>query len=823
MAKNKAKLNNIVLYGKKGNSKKLFWIIISGVILLLIGIFLTSYGKKLTITIPKDEKKYIEFIKENSNYFEIVKEWRFDDYWPKQYFEISYSEKKITFWNDNIKTEIYYEDHSVDKNIKYFADDNSKSSFEKIISKDKILSDNKIEDLLEKEFKEAIDKNDTLEENVRNISIIYNLLAGHPRSYILLGRKSADKTWKYYTEEDFPKYKVSFTPNEKKQIVSYYDDKTDSNSSNNSKFEESVKKSIKEISVKAISFNYRKDSIYYGNESMQVSEKTIPNLKAPYKVETLNKNGCGWVVADSDKEKLIKAKDYYKPSKNYIFVKDDINNNIKDLAWNEKSSMAPIMKYSGISSLIIAIILLIGVIIKFYIHVKSNKNRSKSENYDYAKFSDKNDYEEIVDENFYKNDVVDSSEDNINREDYKNRGFEEFIRSSEYKKRIEEEKKKAIEAYKNSKEYKRIIEKERENAVESFKKEDGFKKLLINSKNWRNFIAIDSEKDVIKWLNKISEKKSSFPIVRTLATIYDDIKNKEKNAERQIGMLLAEVDKQLGVKTNLHETFTTLCDNSKYAIKVRNTYEHSKSVIGKYANSPCFNEIVSQKKDLSIWERMAVMILSMKCTNELFSIFNENNLDENLVDKAIEIHKDDILQIFATRIFTNYVEDKSKSEGMFADFREKITNTKITDVMNGYQILMAKSAAYTDFIKKLDSIYDKIKNLEAFISVMENQFVTEFIDNERKKSKGEYFSLLIAMGLHMSDYVRYMSGDNIDYCPNMKFVLSGLKKEKLEPHTEFRYKDPEYSGEYTNRVYEWLNELGVEHLKALVGSQLIKP
>ena len=117
-----------------------------------------------------------------------------------------------------------------------------------------------------------------------------------------------------------------------------------------------------------------------------------------------------------------------------------------------------------------------------------------------------------------------------------------------------------------------------------------------------------------------------------------------------------------------------------------------------------------------------------------------------------------------------------------------------------------------------------MKSNVAFINLMKAQLVDEFISNERKiTEKGVYMSYVVAMGLHMCDYIRYMSGNSIDYCPNMRFVLSGLNPKTLDSNTEFRYKDPAYSGEYSNRIYEWMKESGIGRLKALVGNKYIMP
>lgn len=168
------------------------------------------------------------------------------------------------------------------------------------------------------------------------------------------------------------------------------------------------------------------------------------------------------------------------------------------------------------------------------------------------------------------------------------------------------------------------------------------------------------------------------------------------------------------------------------------------------------------------------------------------------------------------------MDDSSAKARMLASTRENIMKDKINEMYEKYHIVMQETPVYTEFVKSLDNIFDKTKNEAQYIMAMKKLLVDDFVKNERDiKDKGQYLSLLIAMGLHMSDYIRYMNGNDIDYCSNVKLVLSGMSNE--DSNTEFRYKDPAYSGEYSNRVYEWLKDTGINHLKALVGNRLIMP
>ena len=264
--------------------------------------------------------------------------------------------------------------------------------------------------------------------------------------------------------------------------------------------------------------------------------------------------------------------------------------------------------------------------------------------------------------------------------------------------------------------------------------------------------------------------------------------------------------------------------DAKYAKEVRVYFENCKKIVQIYGERDEYKQIVLQGKDLTIWERMAVMLWAMGCANELFKAFGKNHLSSDIMSKAEAIHKEDIMQIFATRIFKKYINEPSVTPGMLAKSRDKMMKEKLLEMYSKYKISMSETSAYKTFVHELDDVYDRVKGNAVFIRIMKEQFVDEFVKDEREiQDEGRYLSLLVAMGLHMSDYVRFMSGNDIDYCPNMKFVLSGLNVSQLEANTEFRYKDPAYSGEYSNRVYGWLDSVGVKHLKALVGNKLIMP
>ena len=350
-----------------------------------------------------------------------------------------------------------------------------------------------------------------------------------------------------------------------------------------------------------------------------------------------------------------------------------------------------------------------------------------------------------------------------------------------------------------------------------------YKNLEIEAKNWKNLTSCTSEEKVITFLDNTHNVIPSFPKLNTLSNIYAEAKAAGKNETELVVVILAALDKQTG-KTGLQTMYKELVANAEYGVDVRERFESCKTIAQRYGERREYMQIVSQGTNLSIWERLAVMLWATECTNEVLKVFGKGNFGADVVKHAAETHKDDIMQIFATRIFNKYIAEQSVATGALTGLREKMMADKLAEVQSKYGVSMSASQAYRDFVESLDSTHDKLKANVGFINMMKTQLVDEFMRSEREiTDKGVYMSYVVAMGLHMCDYIRYMSGNGIDYCPNLKFVLSGLMPAALDSSTEFRYKDPAYSGEYSNRIYEWLKESGVTKLKALVGNKYIMP
>ena len=862
----------------KKNSRITLSLAICGVFMSLLGAVLCFLSndkgdkeddtQKTTVAInnKEDAEKYLC---ENSNYSAgTLKELDFKSYWPKEYFTISIKDKKISYWKDGASVaEVEYLPGTTNT-LKKFKNKDTFASLPKNLKELETL----VEENYCKEIKKAFNER-TIDEDTKNLSILYNALAGHPGSYIVLGRANEDGDWKRYQPTDFPTYKI---PSENDLIaLACKHAATPDSMANATLLGVSFLAYVDSISVKAVSFDYRGDKIWYGNENRAVAtQKERKDLKLPYNYTTLNSiAACGWVVPDG-KEELENAKEYYS---NIHFMDENTYNALKSLKWNAPKVEPQTPEWLlGIVFICLGAILLFVAVLPFV--VKFFKDRSNKQSIVEEDADDEDDdvddnepekkipfeiviggecaslnsfsAEELQEENLrLKKEIAKLNKEPKSKEEKTNNGLssavEEYKNSKEYKNAIEAAEKAAVDKYKGSKEYKNVIETVEKEAVDKYKKSDDFKKVITNAeaegerkfkeskayknlyveaKNWRTLSSCTSEDKVITFLNNTHKVIPTFPLLNTLNNIYAEAKAEGKNERELVAVILAALDKQTGKPTGLQAFYKDLVANADYAVAVRDRFESIKVISQKFGERKEYMQIVSHGTNLSLWERLAVMLWAMECTNEVLKVFGKEHFSAGIIAHAGETHKDDIMQTFATRIFNKYISDQTAPAGVLTGSRENMMAEKLAEMQGKYGVSMSATQTYNDFVANLDSVHDKMKSNVAFINLMKAQLVDEFISNEREiTEKGVYMSYVVAMGLHMCDYIRYMSGNSIDYCPNIRFVLSGLNPNTLDSNTEFRYKDPAYSGEYSNRIYEWMKESGIGRLKALVGNKYIMP
>jgi hypothetical protein len=121
----------------------------------------------------------------------------------------------------------------------------------------------------------------------------------------------------------------------------------------------------------------------------------------------------------------------------------------------------------------------------------------------------------------------------------------------------------------------------------------------------------------------------------------------------------------------------------------------------------------------------------------------------------------------------------------------------------------------------------KIKTFERnqeFVEKMWQNFVKEFLEKAPKSDdKAWFFEQLFNISYHTADYVDYVKNNkHINICYNHLFMRDNFDLSKTEPRN-FEFNHVEKSTDYSNRVFKWIEELGIEHLKILIQNRLIKP
>ena len=141
-----------------------------------------------------------------------------------------------------------------------------------------------------------------------------------------------------------------------------------------------------------------------------------------------------------------------------------------------------------------------------------------------------------------------------------------------------------------------------------------------------------------------------------------------------------------------------------------------------------------------------------------------------------------------------------------------------------YNLPYSTDERYEKTAQSLDNAFNQICSADEFVNRMYDTFVKEFHKNAAiNNEKNWFFGMMVAMGYHTVDFVKMKKGHSIDFCPNYAYLLSNFDNNKLPKDSYFQHKDYAHSDNYSNNVFEWLDELGVQHLKALVSGLLIKP
>ena len=398
----------------------------------------------------------------------------------------------------------------------------------------------------------------------------------------------------------------------------------------------------------------------------------------------------------------------------------------------------------------------------------------------------------------------------------------------------------------------------------------------INALKYKNLMKISSEKALLKELENIHGKNKDFPEITSLKTLYkkakDDVANTNASDGKSkiIDYILKEVENVADSKDNLKEHFSDICNKSKryrdIQVLVANSkdpYATIKEGLTKLDNSPMamsdfvdFAELfkgdfavgrsysnsfavskkiidesnryisgISRKDTLNYWDRLPLILWSV--TKVAVPMMNAWKKELRCAGNISEIEnniKSDFLQLYQSRIFMKYQDEKYGIE----DFNSyvNIDLKKILDDFNrNNQEFKFNIDDSADKLSAYKKTMEKLKYGDRFVDNMWNAFVEDFVKNaENNNDKSWFFENIINIAIHASEYVDAIKCDRINYCDNLKMLMSGFNDLKIGNDVrEYKHGNPLNSSSYADRVYEWVKELEVRHLKVLVNKYYIMP
>ena len=361
-------------------------------------------------------------------------------------------------------------------------------------------------------------------------------------------------------------------------------------------------------------------------------------------------------------------------------------------------------------------------------------------------------------------------------------------------------------------------------AISDYKAKNNIQALIECEKEWRNFVGITSSQVLHKRLCEIQQKHPSFPTLVTINNVCENVKNESNDSREQIKKMFQYIDAKVDAKLKWGLLFDQLCQNADYAKKVRESYDATATYVSQWAKNKELQALLA-KQSLNYWDRLALSRWAIVGFNQLLGAFKQHHLTQENLQTTQDMLLSDLFQQYLARVFMDGV-DQGKDIVSYSVDSDKLINERIAKLASEYAIAYnpATDAKYQKARQTFAQAYDDIAGTKAFVDRMESHFVKEFYANvETSKDRAWFFSMMVGMGYHMVDFVRRRNGVPSTLCPNYNYLLADFDEAVLSKDAKFLHNDYEHSVEYTNRIYEWLDQLGVEHLKALVGRQLIKP
>ena len=654
-----------------------------------------------------------------------------------------------------------------------------------------------------------IETNNSLSEEDKKLSKVYNIIVGDTIGHLVLGK--ANDRWKLYRLGDFPYKRIDPV-----KLCDYVN-----------RHKNNPKLSPKECYNDFIVSDRELNIVYYNLRDKQVIEqngkvKNESDNTLTHRLDLL-KTYKGWINYKEVKQdvtiwKLETAYDYYVDS-NHVFI----DTKTDDASWLDKAewkriNMVPlwliIVLYSFGGVLLLCGCCMIVAYVKE--DSKPEQETKKEGNEENGENGENKDIELTI--------IPPTTDESLEIE-----GLKKAI--EEYKKQVDQLQKQVAELQQSNNELTvKIQKKEKEikdavsAALEKYKKEIDIENTLTRADNWKKLVEQTNGKKVFNILSQIRDRYKNFPELDTINSVYEKAKSESTDYRSLVHHLLEYIYREVDNKSDLTRQFDEQCKRADYAERVRVQYDATEKIFKQLAQSKELKAVLEKSK-IKYWDRLAYALWAIDNFNKLLEIYKTGNLSQENLKSVKDNLQSDLIQQFATRIFLQHLED-GKSLDQYTSEANEMLMSRIAALENDYAIRynIKSDSALADLEKQLDNVYDSIIGTSDFVNMMHANFVNEFYTKvEQNKDKAWFFEMMVEMGYHMVDFVRRRQGVHASLCPNYTYLLSNFDNKKLSSDAKFIHNDAEFSVEYTNRIYEWLDELGVQHLKALVGSQLIKP
>lgn len=772
-------------------------------------------------------KEHIDYLNVHSTIFDNNDIFKIQDTkWPTENITINTDAKRIFFVKDNDTIEVTYK--KVPK--KYAC----------IALEDTSYTD-KIEDILssctrlpiDSAYEKEISTNNKITEIDKQLSRLYNILVGNPKGHIILGKDKGD--WKLYQTNDFPKYKL----NEEKlrQFVRHHRNHPEQTFHDCYKIYPFI---VTDTDLHTVYYVLRQDTVIE-RDNRKVSD-TDPLQHDLTKL----KHYAGWVnhrttIQTETKWQLVSAYDYYVGNGSvFLDVPQDIEAFLKSTTWvqpNEPGKGLFVFLY-----IMSGACLLLGVLLFGFLGVRKFIARRKTS------------------KPTLTTSPIDSPTPNVSDSSQRIKQLEQMI--EQLQSDLEVAKKNAVEEYKREndidnkilfanhwttlvgatsakkvyqilahikKDYKSFPQLEtaesvlaaQEQAVADFKQQYDIDNQLIRAKNWKTLVSCKTSKEVHSVLQSIKEKHASFPDLHTLdAACKKAIAAEPNNDSKQIAYLLQYIYQHVDAKSKWPKVYEAICGEAAYAQAIRPQHEEIKTLTQQLAES--ITPIIG-KENLNYWDRLALSYKAIAELNQLLKIFEHPHIKIDTLNSAQSALVSDLLLQYLSRIFIGHLKE-NKSFSQYQTDATTIIQQKLADLNQIYAIPCDLDNAFEDARKAFEQAYSNIIGTKEFVQMMEEIYVHQFEEKvETNLDRGWFFSMIVAMGYHMVDFVHLYQGTPTTMCPNYRYLMSRFDSSTLPEDAKFAHNDYAYSNAYTNRIFEWLDELGVTQLKALVGRQLIKP